>query len=222
MDLYLIFFLAPLLASAFISLHLLFNLRRRDDSSKVKTFSYLMICIIIWCLAYSLQLWSVGLSESLFWAKFRYFGIVFIPVFWFIFALQHAKKDKWLSFPRRIILMIPPVISLIFLWTNQFHNLFYGNVTLVNYGVFTNILAPNGPVFWLNVAYAYILLLLGACYIINEAIRTHGIYQKQAIILIIGVFSPFMGNIIYNFGLSPFSIDYDLTPISFFGGTIDL
>jgi len=70
----------------------------------------------------------------------------------------------------------------------------------------------QGPWYWFNIAFAYILLLLGTLILIQRLLRGPRLYKAQGIALLIVACLPWIGNALYVSGLSPV---LDLAPFAF-------
>jgi PAS domain S-box-containing protein len=68
-----------------------------------------------------------------------------------------------------------------------------------------------GSMFWLNVVYTYLLLWLGTVLLARMLVRMSRTYRRQAIVSLIGVLTPWVGNVLYVAGVS----QLDLTPVAF-------
>ncbi len=85
-----------------------------------------MICVLVICLGVIFQ---DILSKNFNWnpwnfEKFIYIGTCFLPVAIFFTGLIFAKTK--ITFKKRYLLFfIVPALSLIVLWTNDYHHLFY-------------------------------------------------------------------------------------------------
>src|SRR5256884_9306011 len=75
----------------------------------------------------------------------------------------------------------------------------------------------NGVWYWIDIAYSYLLLFVGAiliCMLIQSLMRSARLYLGQAGALLIAVIAPWLGNALTIFGLNPFP-ELDLTPFAF-------
>lgn len=115
------------------------------------------------------------------------------------------------------ILTIEPLIILLLVWTNPLHGLVNSHVVLDTKGPFSALVFTYGAAFWVDIAYSYLLLLLGAFFIvalIHSFIRSTSLYQGQAGALLVALVAPWVGNALTIFGWSPFP-RLDLTPFAF-------
>jgi PAS domain S-box-containing protein len=193
-----------------------FAWKRRSEAGVVP-FSILMLAVAEWSLGYALELAGADVPTKLFWLGFEYVGIGFIPAAWLALALQYTGRTKWLT-PRLLILLsIEPVITLIMAWTNALHPVIYAKVSLQINSAYTALVLSRGPWYWINVSYAYLLLLLGTTLIVSYIPmlkRTAALYRGQISALIIAVLVPWVSNALTLSGLSPFP-NLDITSSAF-------
>jgi PAS domain S-box-containing protein len=177
-------------------------------------FAVLTLGVMVWTLAYALDLSSHELAGKVFWSKVEYIGIVTAPVAWLAFALQFTGRERWLR-PRNITLLsLPSLLTLPLVWTNETHGLIWRSVSVVPGPEFYGWKAVYGPAFWLFTAYSYVLLLAGATLLLWTIFRAPRLYRGQAGALLIGTLVPWVANFLYNFGLNPLP-GVELTPIAF-------
>lgn len=135
-----------------------------------------------------------------------YIGCVFLPVSILFTALVFANtKIKFRIW--HIFLFIIPLLTLLILWTNDIHHLFY-KVYSVNISE-----TVTGP--WANVhiLYSYSLLLVALILFMRYSIRNSGFFSKQSLLFLFGTSVPLIINVLGTFGIIPMNIY--LTPISF-------
>ncbi|MEM8529396.1 MAG: histidine kinase N-terminal 7TM domain-containing protein [Chloroflexota bacterium] len=204
----------PLIGAALISLSLTLIASRYRATLGSRPFSVLTIAITIWALGYALSLVNSSLATKLFWTNVIYIGIVFIPVAWVVLAMQYADHRQQLTRRTIVLLSIMPIITLLSVWTNSFHGLFRGNVSLIDSGALSFIETQMGPLFWAHTIYSYSLFLYGTVTILQTFIRATPQQRKQATTLLVGGCLPWLGNMVYLAGLSPIE-SVDITPFTF-------
>lgn len=135
-----------------------------------------------------------------------YIGCVFLPVSVFFTALVFANTKIKLKI-YHVFLFIIPVLSLLILWTNDIHHLFY-KVYSIN--IADTITGP-----WANVhiVYSYALLVAALIFFMKYSIKNSGFFSKQSILFLLGTSVPLIVNILGTFNILPMNIY--LTPISF-------
>jgi PAS domain S-box-containing protein len=204
----------PLLIAAAISATIAFCVWRRRRAPGATPLVLLMLAVAEWSLGYALELGSTGLLVKIFWVRLQYLGIVTVSVMWLAFTLQYTGREKWLTRRNLALVTIEPFVTLLLVWTNDVHHLFYRSVRLDTSGSFSVLDLTYGLWFWVNAAYSYLLLLLGAFLLIQALVRSPHLYRGQAGALLGGVLAPWVGNALYISGLNPFP-HLDLTPFAF-------
>jgi PAS domain S-box-containing protein len=207
-------YVIPLLLAAALSIGLALFVGHRRRAPGSTPFVWLMIGVAVWSLGYAVELASADLSTQLLCARFQYLGIVSVPVAWFLFIQRYAGHDHWLRRRNVLLLAIVPVLTVLLIWTNQFHGLMYAQVRTDTGGPFVVLDVTYGPWFLIHTAYSYCLLVLGTLRLIQMVIISPRPYRGQAIALLLAAFIPWLGNALHITRLSPFG-GLDLTPFAF-------
>jgi diguanylate cyclase (GGDEF)-like protein/PAS domain S-box-containing protein len=176
--------------------------------------SLLMLCVAEWSLGYAIGLGTTSLPAKIFWAQVQYLGIVLIPVAWLAFSLQYTGYNQWLT-PRNLVLLsIIPLITLLLVWTNTTHGLIWSQTRLVQQDGRATLGLLYGSWFWVQLAFAYLLVLIGTVLFIVEFVHRPALYRSQLGLVLLGLAFPLAGNVIRVARLSPIP-DLDLTPFAF-------
>src|SRR6266567_944504 len=210
-------YLFPVVLAGVISVGLALYAWRRRLMAGVAPFSILMLAVAEWSLGYALELAGADVPTKLFWLGVEYLGIIIVPAAWLTLTLQYTGRTKWLT-PRLLVLLsIEPLITLVLVWTNDIHHLIHTKVGLEITSAFTVLVITRGTWYWINVFYSFLLLLLGTALIVSfipTLRRSASVYRGQVSALCIAVLVPWVGNAVFDFGLSPVP-NLDLTPLSF-------
>ena len=210
-------YILPVIASAAVSATVAGSIWRRRPVSGATSFCLLMLAVAEWSLAYALELVSADLPTILFWDNISWLGAAFAPTLWLVFALQYTGRANRLMRRNIAILVVEPLVTLLLAGTNQFHGLIENNIRLDTSGSFAALEMTYGVWYWINIAYSYLLLFVGAiliCMLIQSLMRSARLYLGQAGALLIAVMAPWVGNALTISGLSPFP-ELDLTPFAF-------
>ena len=207
------YMLLPLFAML-MALFLAYRGLRYRATAMGKTYLVLMAALAWWSFAVMMEHFSLALSAKIFWIQMSYFGITVMPVAWLIFTLLYSKRERWLTRRNLAILFILPVITLIMVWTNSTFHLMWKDIWLN-----TSFSPPVDAVthnwwFWIHSVYSYSLLVLGNFCLLDLFRKSHGIYRKQAGILLLAAFVPWIANALYIVGIKPFTV-VDPTPLAF-------
>ena len=130
----------------------------------------------------------------------------FIPIT--IYFLGNVYEKTNIKFKKKYIwLFVIPISTLIILWTNDFHNLFY-----INYSIYIDN-TVFGPWFYVYTIYEYILIAIGCFKLIRFTVKNSGFFSKQAILLLLGIAIPVIANLLGSLKIIPMTIY--VTPICF-------
>ena len=198
-----------LLTSCVLVLIFMFYLITRKNKSQLqKVFIVNCILVFCWCILLVAQKHFCATTNinPIVFDYFIYIFICFLPVSIFFTGLIFANTK--IHFRKRyILLFIIPVLSLIMLWTNDSHHLFYANYS-------TDMSKTTfGNYFYIHNTYTLILYFIGLFYLLKYSIKNSGIFSKQAIMFSLAASVPIIINILGAFQIVPISIY--LTPISF-------
>lgn len=207
------FIIAALLLSAAttgtLSTYSILNFR----TAGAKSYTWLLACITVYSFGYALELYSTTLDEILIASKIQYLGIPFIPAFWLMVAARYA--GYWKSLPRILYfpLFIIPMATFLLHLTDGDHHLVYKTVTLNESGPFPLLNMTRGAWYYVQVVYTYVCFLAGNFLFIGMAYKAVGTYRKQAMALAAISLLPWVADIGYQSGLSPYGVD--LAPFGF-------
>lgn len=187
--------------------------QRRNTPSSAE-FSALMITTAYWSWIYSMELSVEGAQNKIFLVQLMYVAIILVPVWWLLFAIGYTGVVT-LKPSAKLGLWILPAISILMVWTNSSHGLFWSNLTLQSDGIITSIDTERSTWFWIHTAYSYVCLLVGAYLLLRSLwFGRSQLYLGQGIALALGVFAPWLANAAYIFELIPIRL-LDPTPFGF-------
>ena len=107
-----------------------------------------------------------------------------------------------------IILAIEPILTLILLWTDPLHGLFYGGHRA------TGAILSGGIGYWINVVYSYAVVLTGVGYLIVDIKKTKTLFNRGKWTILAGMLLPALAPIPGFLNFSPFP-GMDITPLAF-------
>ena len=203
-----IYYAAALFVSTAISVTVALSVWQRRNAPGAVGLFLLMIGIAIWSFTYAIRWSVVDQATQIFWLNATYFGVVIVPTAMLVMALQFTNRSHLLTSRNLILLAIEPIFTLLMLWTDQYHGLFYAGKQT------TGTILSGGPWFYIHVFYSYILLLLIVGFFAREYWHASHLYRQQTAVVLVGTLIPWVGNIISFSGLFPYH-DLDITPFSF-------
>lgn len=183
-------------------------LKSKSKKQIKKIFSFNLICLLICTTGQITQiLFSQKLGiKQIYFDYFVYIGTCFLPISVYFTGLSFENTK--IQFKKKYsVLFIIPIISLIILWTNDYHHLFYKqySTSIAN--------TVYGPYMVIHNIYSYILLGLGIIYMLKFSIKNSGFFSKQSLLIVLGVSVPVVVNILGTFKIIQMSIY--VTPITF-------
>jgi PAS domain S-box-containing protein len=207
-------YVLPLLVTTAVSAALALHAWRRRSVPSAASCALLMLAAAEWSLGYAFELWSPDLPSKLFWGNVAYLGVVVVPVAWLAFGLQYTGREKCLTRRNVALLSIVPLATLLLIWSNDLHGLFYSSTGLTTSGPLLLLDLAYGAWFWVDIAYEYLLILLGTLLLLQAFVRSPRPYRGQVGTLLIGAFIPWVAEVLSISGLSPLA-PLDLTPFAF-------
>lgn len=199
-----------LLIGAFVIsvLMTIFIIRLGKKKQIINVFLVLHGLIILWEAALILQLIAsqMGYTDLIKFDYVVYIGACLTPVA--IYFLGEIFVNTKIKFQKKhLLFLIIPVLSLIMLWTNQYHHLFYKEYDTIRTGVI------YGPYFTVHTIYSYLLIAIGLIRMIYHSIKSSGFFSKQSILIFLGILIPVIVNVLFTLKILDLSVY--ATPISF-------
>jgi diguanylate cyclase (GGDEF)-like protein len=131
-----------------------------------------------------------------------------VPVGLVLLAAAITNHTFLLNRRAVLFLLIEPILTLLLIWTDDWHGLFFG-------GSFTTgLIISGGPWFYLNLVYSYGLVLAVTVLISWYQHRSALLQRRQMGIILLGYLLPWLGNLLTVLRISPFT-GLDLTPFLF-------
>ena len=167
-------------------------------------FCSLIISVGVLCQAVCNYFFSI---PSIWFENIIYIGTCFLPLTVFFTSLIFTNTK--ITFKKSyLLLLVIPILSLIVLWTNDLHHLFY-----IQYSSsFTDTI--YGPYFYVHSVYTYLLLIIGIGRLLIFSIRNAGFFSKQSLLISIGLACPVIVNVLGSF-LKLIPMTVFVTPILF-------
>lgn len=173
----------------------------------VKLFSTIFKLMLLWNSSLLFQnLFSDLLNiNPIYFDYIAYIGIIFLPVYLYLTAKSFSSSKFKIKY-YHLLMFIIPIISTLILWTNNFHNLFYTQYSI--------LIAETtfGPYFYIHTLYTYSLLVISLVILLRHSIKQLNKISVQSILFLLAIAIPLLINIIGMLNLMPVTIY--ITPIS--------
>lgn len=191
----------------------------RRVSNTVRSYGLLTFGVSIWSIFYSFELSSNSLDQILFYLKLEYIGISLLPALWILFILKFVGREDLLNNRNTFLIYLPGIITLLGVWTNEYHHLHYKEYSVDYTHEFPLFKFEPGIMYIIHTVYFYILLFAGLIIQLRKFINADLVYRKQNAIIVLGTLIPWIFNIVYLLGYRPME-HLDLTPYAFIMTTI--
>lgn len=175
-------------------------------------FSGLLFCFGIYCIGYGLELNSHGFIGKTIALYIQYFGIVFIPAYWLVLAIDSTDRIKWSSNKSKALIFLLPIITWLVVITNYYHSLYYTQIIQYQNGPFAILHFERGPWFWVFLIYTNIYMILGYILFLSSWHTSTNLYRRQTRVLLIASVFPWITFFLFLNGYTPYGLD--LVPVS--------
>ena len=126
------YYIITLFAASAISVLVFFVVLKKKEAQGAMPLAVLLVSIFIWAFFQALVFCVDGFQEKLFFANLRYTGIESAALSFYALAREYEDKRRSFGIKKWILLSAFPVLCLGFLWTDQYHHLFYSRTVMEN------------------------------------------------------------------------------------------
>jgi diguanylate cyclase (GGDEF)-like protein/PAS domain S-box-containing protein len=197
-------YISPVILGALLSLGLAYFIWRQCLAPGAPTFALLMLAVAVWSIGYMMELMSADYAAVIFWDKIMFVGIIATPTLLLVFVIQYTDRERWLTRRNQILLAVIPALTLLLVWTNDLHHLFWFATWMDTSGPFATLDDVWGVWFWIHASYSYLLLILGTILLVQTIFRPGHMphHRVQGFVLLIGLLVPWAGNALNLIGLT--------------------
>src|SRR5665647_2107870 len=120
-----------------------------------------------------------------------YTGLILTPVPTLYMGLIFAKTKINITW-RQSVLLLVPLLSIILVFTNQYHHLFY------KYMVYEDLTKTYalGSYFIIHTVYSYLCITVGMGYLAYFSTKNAGFFSRQSIFILLGIIITFGFNLL--------------------------
>lgn len=196
-----------LIVSSLVSVTLaIIALQRRKVSGAIELCA-ILIGLAIWSFMYAMRWTTDNPAAMTIWLNLSFTGMLLAPPAMVLFAHKFARRTPFTR-GQISLFIIEPVITLLLIWTDPFHGLFFGGMRNLN-SVFS-----GGIWFWFNTLYTFALMFYAIIILFKYSQTSPAIGRYQSRIILLGFLLPIVICISEVAGLIPFR-QVDFTPLSF-------
>lgn len=204
-------FAIPVLLTCILFLLLFAISFRKENNQGERFFSYLMLASFLYAFFYGLEL-SSGTDEAIiFFFKMEFLGGVYIAPFLLLFVLKYSDQAKYINRVNMGLVFGVATLLLLMVLTNDYHHLFFHELSASQHQYFKGIAPVKAPLFWFYGAFNSLLIIISNIILVRMLSSIPKIYSTQVTIMLLGTLVPWISYLIAIFGKSPFNVD----PITF-------
>jgi PAS domain S-box-containing protein len=205
----LLYVIFSLVSSVFMLALGIYSSRQRANSGAL-WFGLMCFSISVWSATSVTETLSSSLAGNIFWSKVQFFGIVVFPVFCLIFVGFFTHLLQTFR-PVLLALFAVPIWSLVMVWTNDYHGLFWTNAYRGSGEVFIHPTYEYGWYFYAHTFYSYALVGISFLLMLWGRSRSQRGQQQQFVLFLFSCTFPLVASVSYLAKLTPF----DMTPVGF-------
>ena len=183
---------------------------RKSPVSQIRTACLVLIGIMtIWSIGTVLETdfrMVTGELNEIF-VYICYIGICLSPIAILYLGKIQLQPDLQLK-PKHALFMVIPVVSIVMVFTNPLHNLFFVNLSLYSSE------AVYGAYYYFHSLYSYGCIAVGIILMITSSMRNSGLFSMQSMLVIIGIVVTLVPNMLYSFGIGNMSFSISMVAFS--------
>ncbi|WP_256298222.1 histidine kinase N-terminal 7TM domain-containing protein [Haloarchaeobius salinus] len=179
-------------------------------------FTGMMAVASVWSAGYAAGLLTPADQDALrlFFEQLQWFGIVLAPVFVLLFFAEYTGFEE-LQRPAVVAgLCIVPAVTLVLVWTSQYHPLVWRDWTFHAVDGVTVATQQQGPWYRINLLYTYLLLGGGVVLLLYTVRRSEQSFSAASAALVLGIATPTVANLLSVLGYAIYE-GHDMTPYAF-------
>ncbi len=204
----------PLLASVILLVVVAATIAWRRPARHWLAHVLLLLGAAEWCLTYALEISSATLEKALFWARAEYIGIGLVALCLPLSALVYSSRERHITRRNVLLLCIMPAISIVAVYTNDLHMLFWTSYGYTDSGRVFQLLLGHGVLFWLNIAFTYASALFVAGTLAFMLHQARGLLRLHLGLILVAAIVPVGAHLLHLLQLSPLP-NVELAPLSF-------
>lgn len=206
-------YILPSALGAILSLSVAWLAWRRRPARGALALALMCLASGIWGLGNVLELSGADVFTKYLGLLLEYPGVLTTAPLTLVFAFDYTGRDAWLTRRRLLAYALLPALSYGIILTNPLHQWMWVDFHLQP-GPYLALAYTPGPWWWITIIYSYLMLLAATILLVKRLLHSWHIYRLQLGLTLLGVFAPWISNIIYLAHLNPIP-HWDMTPLAF-------
>lgn len=158
---------------------------------------FVMSACALWCVCAIGEIHATTLTNSIFWARLAYVGIVVVSPSWLLFALSYTGRMP----TRQHLLLVPltvfSAVTVVFAFLAPTVPLLWSSIQRSPAGFGHPLATQHGPWFWVWITYSYGCLAIGTAALVHTVRRYVRMLTAQAAIFVAAVIVPVVANLFF-------------------------
>ncbi|MCE1254126.1 MAG: diguanylate cyclase [Anaerolineae bacterium] len=188
-------------------------IRRYANLPGVHVLSLLLLSVLGWMICNTFELITPTEHETLLWARITYVFIAMTPVLWVFFVFDYFGYHQWMKLPNVLLYWIVPLGTIISVFTNDWHHLFWRTTTFLPAGDFLALKVTYGFLFLISWVYAQAMIFTGIIFMLRENFYHIRYYRAQFAWIMTGLAIVIVFNTVHVSNILP-EIKKDYTPVA--------
>lgn len=185
--------------------------RRREPGGF--SFMVLLFALAAWAGAYGFELAAESMRTMVLFGVVQDICIATLAPLWLAFSIAFSGRPTP-SRPAWGAILVIPVLTVLFVLTNDLHHLFYSAVELDTSGPLPLLHLVPGPWYPVQVAYSFVAMSIGVGLLVGYAWSLPPTLRRQVLVIASAAIFPGAALVLYTFGVRPLG-DIDITPLGF-------
>ena len=186
---------------------------KHRDIPVARPLGLLLLCAAFLPITHALNLMTETLWLKILLLQIRFLAVPFLAVLQLIFILTYLRREEWIQGWKKAPLFIIPMTTLILAQTTWFHPFFRYDYQVDLSGPLPILNFTNGIGFQVHVAYSHLLLITSLLLLVLVQPEVHAFYRRQRLLLLAALILPFLCDLQYQLGLTPYP-GLTLTPFA--------
>lgn len=200
-------FATPIFLTSLLFIVLAFFSFNKNNQHGERYFSYFLLSCFLYSFFYGIELLSVTPEGIKLFYILEFIGGAFVTPFLFLFVLKYTDRAKFINKNWLILIFGISAFFLLMVFTNDFHRLFYKDISAANNSYFLSVSLDRGILHWMYASYNSILIIFSNLLLFRMLFSIPEIYRGQVLIMLFGTLIPWIAYLFVVFGFYPFGLD---------------
>jgi len=179
---------------------------RERPARGARVLTLLSASVALWCFGYGAELAVHDLRRMIFWSCVQYPGIAMLPPCWLLFSFTYSRTAELRSVRDLALIFLIPAVTVLAVWTNELHGLYYAGRVPVEHGALTLQGLVPGPLYWLFHVYSWGCILVACLALLRMLPSTPSHMVGNVYLLLIAAAVPFGLAIARALGWRPYGV----------------